>query len=117
MFEGTEFGSGSLAGNQVLASLLFIVALILIFKYPRVAAITALVACFFSLPLYLHLVFPHPFRQVWPSEWKVLALPRETFIWDGWLTTGILVTVFVTYACGRSLTRSLTVRKSAEGGL
>lgn len=73
VFEGTEFGSGSLAGNQVLASLLFIVALALAFKYPRSAATSALVACVFSLPLYLYLVFPRPFRQVWPvsgKSWK-----------------------------------------------
>ena len=117
MFEGTEFGSGSLAGNQVFASFLFVLAVVLTFKYPRAAAISALVACFFSLPLYLYLVFPRPFRQVWPGEWKVLALPRETFIWDGWWITGILFTVFVTYICGRSLIRSLTVRNSAEVGL
>jgi hypothetical protein len=116
VFEGTEFGSGSLAGNQVLASFLFVLALALPFKYPRSAAICALVACVFSLPLYLYLVFPRPFRQVWPGEWKVLEMPRETFVWDGWSITGILFTVFVAYLCGGSLIRSLTVRNSPEVG-
>ena len=75
-----------------------------------------MVACVFSLPLYLYLVFPRPFRQVWPGEWKVLEMPRETFIWDGWWITGILFTVFVACLCGGSLIRSLAVRKSAEVG-
>jgi hypothetical protein len=114
VFEGTEFGSGSLAGNQVLASLLFIVALALAFKYPRSAATSALVACVFSLPLYLYLVFPRPFRQVWPGEWKVLEMPRETFIWDGWWITGILFTVFVACLCAGILIRSMGVRNSPK---
>ncbi|MBS1857042.1 MAG: hypothetical protein JST11_16855 [Acidobacteria bacterium] len=113
-FEGTEFGGGSLAGNQVLASFLFILALALSFKYPRFAAISALAACVFSLPLYLYLVFPRPFRQVWPGEWKVLELPRETFVWDGWWITGILFTVFVVCLCAGILIRSLGVRNSAK---
>ena len=111
-FEGDEFGSGTLAGNQVLASFLFILALALAFKYPRSAAISALVACVFSLPLYLYLVFPRPFRQVWPGEWKVLEMPRETFIWDGWWITGILFTVFVACLCAGILIRSMGVRNS-----
>ena len=77
VFEGTEFGGGSLAGNQVLASFLFILMLALAFKYPRSAAISALVACVFSLPLYLYLVFPRPFRQVWPGDWKVSEMPER----------------------------------------
>ena len=44
VFDGTEFGSGSLAGNQVFASFLFILALALAFKYPRSAFM-----CFGSL--------------------------------------------------------------------
>jgi hypothetical protein len=73
-----------------------------------------LVACVFSLPLYLYLVFPHPFRQVWPGEWKVLETPRETFIWDGWWITGIFFTVFVACVCAGIFIRSMGVRNSAK---
>jgi hypothetical protein len=114
VFEGTEFGSGSLAGNQVFASFLFILALALAFKYPRSAEICALVACVFSLPLYVYLVFPRPFRQVWPGEWKVSETPRETFVWDGWWITGILFTVFVACLCGGSLIRGVLVQRQSE---
>jgi hypothetical protein len=114
VFEGTEFGSGSLAGNQVLASLLYLLALILAFKYPRVASISALIASFFSLPLYLYLVFPRPFHQVWPGQWKVLYQPCEIFVWDGWWITGILATILVTLVCVLQLVRSLMTRKAGR---
>ena len=114
VFEGTEFGSGSLAGNQVLASFLFMLALALAFKYPRSAAISALVACAFSLPLYLYLVFPRPFRQVWPGEWSLVAMPRGMLVWNGWWITGILFTVFVACPCAGILFHSVGVRNSAK---
>jgi hypothetical protein len=75
MFEGTEFGGGRPAGYSDDGAVLFALALILTFKYPRVAAVSALVACVLFLPLYLYLVFPRPFRQVWQGQWKVMALP------------------------------------------
>lgn len=115
-FEGTEFGSGLLAGNKDIGGLLFFVALVLTFKFPVSGAITALVACFCSLPLYLYLVFPRPFRLVWPGQWKALTLPRENFAWDGWWITGIFVIVLVAYASCRSLVLRLLARKSGAVG-
>jgi hypothetical protein len=117
MFEGTEFGSGSLAGDKDLGVLLFVMALVLTFKYPRAAAVSGLLACILSLPLYLYLVFPRPFRQVWPGQWAVLEMPREKFIWDGWWITGILSLVFVAWICSQSLIRSRIVRNSVRVGL
>ena len=115
-FEGTEFGSGSLAGNQIFASLLFVAALVLTFKYPRSAAVSALVACVLSLPLYLYLVFPRPFRRVWPGQWKVRELPSQAFVWDGWWTAGILSVGFAACVGSLILVRSLTSRKPLELG-
>jgi hypothetical protein len=116
MFDGTEFGGGSLARNAEYGCLLFLASPVLGFRYPRSAAISAFVACVTSLPLYLYLVFPGPFRQVWPGEWKGLT-PRETFVWDGWWITGIVFLVFVACICGRTLIRSLTIRNSTVAGL
>jgi len=113
LFEGTEFGGGSLAGDKDLGGYLFVLALILALKFNRIAAAIALVACVFSLPLYLYLVFPRPFRQVWRGQWKVLVPPQENFVWDGWWITGILCIVFVASVC----CRILSVRKSAEVAL
>ena len=117
VFEGTEFGSGSLAGNQVLSAFLFLLALILGFKYRRAASLSALVACYFSLPLYFYLVFPRPFRQVWPGNWKELELPRAMFVWDGWWITGIFGTILVAFLCASRLIRSLRARNPATVGL
>jgi hypothetical protein len=112
-FEGTEFGGGTLAGNQVIAAILYILALILTFNYPRVAAASALIACFFSLPLYLYLVFPRPFREVWPGKWSVTYLPRETFVWNAWWITGILVTILVAMLYTLRLIHGLRSRNQA----
>ena len=108
MFDGTEFGLGLLSSDKDLGGLLFLVAAIFTFKYPRIAAVSALAASVVSLPLYLYLVFPLPFRQVWPGQWEVLELPRESFIWDGWWITGIVSIVFVAFLSGRTLIRSRT---------
>lgn len=110
-FEGTEFGSGSLAGNKDIGGLLYIVALILTFKFPRVAAVCGLIACCASLPLYLYLVFPRPFREVWPGEWKVLGLPRETFIWNELWVTGIVFNILAAGICGLRLLRALPIHR------
>jgi len=48
MFEGTEFGGGTLARYSDDGALLFVLALILTFKFPRAAAASALVAVGFS---------------------------------------------------------------------
>jgi hypothetical protein len=101
VFDGTEFGGGSLARNQALASILFLLALALVFKCPRSAAILASVAGALSLPLYLYLVFPRPFRQAWPGEWRTLEMPRETFIWNAWWITGIFTAVVASLSAGR----------------
>jgi hypothetical protein len=108
--EGTEFGGGSLASNKDLGIFLFVLALILVPKYLRADTASALVAGLWSLPLYLYLVFPRPFRQIWGGNWKVMELPRESFIWDGWWVTGIVAIVFVAYICCRALIRSETHR-------
>ena len=108
MLESSEFGGGSLASNKDLGVLWFVLALILIPKYQRVAAASALVGALWSLPLYLYLVFPRPFRLIWGGNWKMLELPRESFIWDGWWITGTVSTVFVACPCCHTLIRSPT---------
>lgn len=112
VFEGTEFGGGTLAGGQVLTAFLFLLALALVFKYPRAASLVALFACYESLPLYLYLMFPRPFRQVWPGQWSVFELPRETFVWNGWWITAIVVTTSLGLICAVHLLRSLAALRA-----
>lgn len=115
MFAGTEFGSGSLAGDEGVGGFVFILAASLIFKYPRSAALSGLAAVYFSLPLFLYLVFPRPFRQAFTGNWTVTELPRERFIWDGWWFAGILRMAVVVCICCVILIRSLVARYSYAG--
>jgi hypothetical protein len=117
MFGGTEFGGGTLARNEGPALLLFVVALVLVVKFPRVASASALVGSALSLPLYVYLVFPRPFRRIWPGEWKTLELPRETFAWDAWWVAGILAILFVAGICIWILVGVRGSRGSAAGAL
>ena len=93
IFDGTEFGGGTLCLNNDRGFLAFALALILILRYPAVAAGSALVGCFLSAPLYLYLVFPRPFRQVWGGEWKVQS--PEIFVYEPWWIAGILLISFL----------------------
>jgi len=106
-FGGTEFGSGSLAGNQGTSSLMFLMAATLIWKYPRFASGTCLIACYLSLPLYLYLLFPRPFRELWPGEWSTLELPRERFVWNAWWAIGVVASLVAISICCRVLIPSL----------
>lgn len=99
VFGGTEFGGGTLARNEEPAFFLFVMALLLAVEVPRIASISALLGSALSLPLYVYLVFPRPFRRFWPGEWKTPELPRHTFVWDSWWVTGILGGLFVTCTC------------------
>ena len=90
MFDGTEFGAGELAGNSLGGGLLLILAAILVFKYPRAASAIGLLAFVLFSPLYVYLLFPRPFRKVWPGDWSVPTLPRQSFVWNGWWALGIL---------------------------
>ena len=113
-FDGTEFGGGTLAGNQGISTLLFLLAAVFSFRLARAAYASALISCYFSLPLYLYLVFPRPFRQVWPGEWSNPVLPLEKFVWNGWWITGIVVTTLVGAVCVSQLIRGLRTRLSAR---
>jgi hypothetical protein len=64
MFDGMEFGAGMLAGNNSVGALLFILTAIVVLRWPRASSATALAACLLSVPLYLYLVFPRPFRTL-----------------------------------------------------
>jgi hypothetical protein len=63
-FEGTEFSGGTLFFVREHTGDLFLLALILVFKIPRVASISALLGSLLSLPLYFYLVFPRPFQRI-----------------------------------------------------
>ena len=116
LYDGTEFGAGELAGNNAGGALLFALAVILAFKFPRVASGSALVACVLSLPLYLYLVFPLPFRKVWPGEWATLEWPRESFVWNRWWALGIISVGLMASVSTVTLIRSFSARMQIQIG-
>lgn len=66
--EGTEFSGGWLTGPllsmQDIGAALFIVAVVLTFVFPRVAAAIGLASSVLCLPLYLFFIAPVPFAQI-----------------------------------------------------
>jgi hypothetical protein len=103
--EGTEFSGGWLTGPLLDmedgGTLLFVVALLLTFFYRRIAAATALIACFFCLPLYLYFTAPGPFRWVFRGEYSVS--PQANFVWNKWAIIGIVALAIAAYVGIRSL--------------
>ena len=118
--EGTEFSGGRITGPMLvmhgMGALLFPLALLLTFVYPRIAAGIALTASVLSLPLYLYFAAPGPFRWVVRGNWKVPL--RENFYWDNWTIGGIFTLVLATYICVRTF-RTIKGRRvsgSSPGG-
>lgn len=101
---GTEFGGGRVTGPLLdmhdIGTLLFPLALLLTFMYPRVAAAIAFAASVLSLPLYLYFAAPGPFRWVVRGNYKVPL--RANFEWNNWTIAGIVTLALATYVCLRS---------------
>jgi len=117
---GTEFGGGRVTGPMLdmhdIGTLLFPVALLLTFVYPRVAAAMAIAASVLSLPLYLYFAAPGPFRWVVRGNWKVPL--QANLYWDSWTIAGIVTLVLAAYVCIRTLRRikGKRVSSSSPGG-
>jgi hypothetical protein len=66
--DGAEFSgvwlTGPLLSMEDIGSSLFIIAVVPTFVFPRVAAVIGLASSVFCLPLYLCLVAPVPFAQI-----------------------------------------------------
>jgi hypothetical protein len=102
LLEGSEFSGGSLTGPLLnlsdIGSTLFVLALLLGFWRPRVAAAVVVFASIACLPLYLYLTMPRLFRAVFPGQYKVSL---GAFGWDPSSTAGILSIVLALYLCYR----------------
>ena len=96
---GSEFSGGWLTGrlldSNFVGFFLFVVALLLAFAFPRIAAVTALVASLVCLPLYFYFVAPGLFRWIFKgSEWTVPL--RSYFAGNMWALENILALLLVT---------------------
>lgn len=98
---GTEFSGGRLTGpildSLEVGSLLFVLALVLTFVRPRIAAALAIVASLISLPLYLYFTAPGPFRRVFRGEYSVPL--QANFVWDRSAIVGVLAVAVAMCIC------------------
>ena len=98
---GTEFSGGYLTGpildSLEIGGLLFVLALVLTFVRPRIAAALAIVASLLCLPLYLYFSAPGPSRRVFGGEYSVPL--QANFVWDRSAIVGVLAATVAICIC------------------
>jgi hypothetical protein len=103
--EGTEFRGGRITGpildSYDVGVVLFVLALLLTFVYPRFAAATGIGASLMCFPLYFYFAAPGPFRRVFPGEYSVPT--HGNFVWDRGAMFGIVTLAVVTSICVSNL--------------
>ena len=105
VFAGSEFGGGSVTGPVLrtyeVSLLLFAIAAVLAFGWPRLAAAVATVAGVLAVPLYAYVTAPGPFRAL---SGGVYSVPyRSAFEWNSPAVTGLAATVIALCICVRVL--------------
>ena len=105
----TEFSGGWLTGPLLtladIGTLLFLLALIAAFVFPRVAAATSLAASLLSLPLCLFFIAPVPFAHVFASGHEFKVEPSPGFHWETWPVAGLVLLGLTCYLCIRLIAR------------
>jgi len=108
--EGTEFSGGWLTGPLLsmadIGTLLFVLALLVTFLYPRVGAAIGLASSLLCLPLYLFFVAPVPFARIFASGHEFSVQPSAGFHWNRWAIAGVLTVAVTTYVCIRAFADS-----------
>jgi hypothetical protein len=108
--DGTEFSGGWLTGPLLsmadIGTLLFVLALVLTFLFPRVAAAIGLASSLLCLPLYCFFIAPVPFAQVFVRGHEFKVQPVQGFHWHTWPVTALLGVAVAVYACIRRLSHS-----------
>jgi hypothetical protein len=105
ILDGSEFSGGTVTGRILsvhnIAAYLFVLALVLTFIYPRIAAGIVIAASLFALPLYLYFVAPGAFHRVVRGQYSVPG--QASFVWDKWAIAAILALAVALYASLRGL--------------
>ena len=103
--EGTEFSGGWLTGPLLsmadTGTALFIVSVVLTFVVPRVAAAIGLASSVLCLPLYLFLIAPVPFAQVFARGHEFKDQPAPGVHWHVWPVSGLLALAVTLCFCIR----------------
>jgi hypothetical protein len=105
--EATEFSGGWLTGPLLsmadIGTVLFLLALVVTFAYPRIAAAIGLASSLLCLPLYLYFTAPVPFDQIFGFGHEFKVQPSGGFHWDRWAIVGELTLAVTTYVCIRGV--------------
>jgi hypothetical protein len=92
--EGTEFSGGWLTGPLLsmidIGTVLFVLALIVTFIFPRIAGAIGLASSLLCLPLYLYFIAPVTFSQIFGVGHQFKVQPSGGFHWDKWPIAGVL---------------------------
>jgi hypothetical protein len=105
--DGTEFSGGWVTGPLLSmadsGTLLFVLAVVLTFLFPRVAAAIGLAATLLCLPLYCFFIAPVPFAQVFARGHEFKVQPAPGFHLHMWPVTALLGVAVAVYVCIRRL--------------
>lgn len=105
--EGTEFSGGWLTGPLLsmadVGTLLFVLAVVATFVFPRVAAAIGLASSLLCLPLYLFDIAPVPFAQVFARGHEFKGYVAPGLHWTTWPVTGLLALAVTVYVCIRRI--------------
>jgi hypothetical protein len=105
--EGTEFSGGWLTGPLLsmadIGTLLFVLAVVATFVFPRVAAAIGLASSLLCLPLYLFDIAPVPFAQVFARGHEFKGYVAPGFHWHTWPVAGLLALALTVYLCTRRI--------------
>jgi hypothetical protein len=104
---GAEFSGGWLTGPLLsmadIGTALFLLALVVAFGFPRVAAAIGLASSLLCLPLYVYLVAPVPFSRIFGFGHEFKVHPSEGFHWNTWAIAGVLTVAVTAYVCLRGV--------------
>jgi hypothetical protein len=110
-FEASEFGrplSGKISTMADIGVLLLFSAMVLTIFLPRTGAIVTLVGIVLSLPFYLYVVVPGPYRRISHGEYSFPI--QKGFAWNFWGIAGIVTLIFATLSSVFLLSRPLNSR-------
>jgi hypothetical protein len=108
--DGTEFSGGWLTGPLLsmanIGTILYVLALILTFLLPRVAAGIGLVSSLLCVPLCAFFIAPAPFARVFGRAHEFKVQPIPGFHWHIWPVTTSLAIALACYLCIRRFATS-----------
>src|ERR1700691_274936 len=105
--DGTEFIGGWLTGPLLsmadIGILFFVLAFLVSFLYPRIAAGVGLASSLLCLPLFLFFIAPVPFSQVFGFGHQFKVQPSPGYHWENWTAAGLHTRAITSVLCVRRI--------------